>query len=99
MQRGGTVYILSSPNKSVLYIGVTANLYKRIWEHRHKHYPDSFTAKYNCCTLVYYTHFDRIEEAIAEEKRLKNGNRKQKENLVNNMNEAWRDLWDDIKDE
>lgn len=97
MQKGGVVYILSSPNKSVLYTGVTADLYKRIVEHREKVNPNSFTAKYNCINLVYYKAFDRIEEAIAEEKRIKGGSRKQKEELINIMNADWRDLWEDVK--
>jgi putative endonuclease len=98
MQRGGTVYILSSASKTTLYVGVTSDLYKRIFEHRNKVYPDSFSAKYNCIMLVYYAGFDRIEEAIAEEKRIKGGSRKQKDLLINDMNTQWRDLWEDIKD-
>ena len=98
MQRGGYVYIMASPNKGVLYTGVTSNLYKRVYEHRHSYYPNSFTAKYNCVMLVYYRGFDRIEEAIAEEKRLKGGSRKQKEKLIDAMNPEWNDLWESIKD-
>jgi len=97
MQKGGVVYILSSPNRSVLYIGVTSDLYKRMVEHREKVNSNSFTAKYNCINLVYYAAFDRIEEAIAEEKRLKGGGRKQKDDLVNSMNAEWQDLWEDVK--
>ena len=97
MQRGGYVYIMASPNKGVLYVGVTADLYKRVYDHRHKFHPDSFTAKYNCVTLVYYSGFDRIEEAIAEEKRIKAGKRKQKEELIETMNKDWNDLWDNVQ--
>ncbi|MGN6566592.1 MAG: GIY-YIG nuclease family protein [Flavipsychrobacter sp.] len=97
MQRGGVVYILSSPSRSVLYVGVTSDLYKRMVEHREKAYPNSFTSKYNCTVLVYYAAFDRIEEAIAEEKRLKAGSRKKKEKLINSMNAEWRDLWEDVQ--
>lgn len=61
MQRGGVVYIMCSPNRTTLYIGVTSNLYERVYEHRNKHYPDSFTVKYNCVMLVYYTPYERIE--------------------------------------
>lgn len=64
----------------------------------HKYYSNSFTARYNCVMLVYYRGFDRIEEAISEEKRLKGGNRQQKETLVNSMNPEWNDLWEQIKD-
>ena len=82
MQRGGYVYIMASPNKGVLYTGVTSSLYKRVYEHRHHFHPTGFTAKYNCIALVYYQGFDRIEEAIDEEKRIKAGRRKQKEKLL-----------------
>jgi putative endonuclease len=97
MQRGGTVYILTNIHNNVFYTGVTSNLIARIQEHRDKVYPDSFTAKYNVCKLVYYQSFPTIEEAIAEEKRIKGGNRKQKINLINSMNPEWKDLWEDVK--
>ena len=96
MQRGGVVYIMCSPNRTTLYISVTANLYDRIYEHRNKHYPDSFTAKYNCVMLVYYTPYERIEEAIVAEKKLKDRNRKYKEKLIDSFNPDWRDLWEDL---
>ena len=81
--------------KSVLYTGVTSNLIKRVQEHRNKVYPESFTAKYNVIYLVYYKNFPAIEEAISEEKRIKAGNRKQKNELINPVNPDWRDLWDE----
>ena len=96
MQKGGVVYIIASPNKTTLYTGVTADLQKRIWEHRSKQMLHSFTAQYNCVELVYYRSFDRIEEAIAEEKRIKGGSRLAKEQLINGLNPDWRDLWFDI---
>ena len=96
MQRGGSVYILTTANRRVLYTGVTSDLIKRIPEHRMKFHPDSFTARYNCTMLVYYNHFPRIEEAILEEKRIKAGSREQKEQLINNINYEWRDLWEDL---
>ena len=96
MQQGGAVYILSSPNRGALYVGVTANLPSRIWEHRNKKYPDSFSAKYNCTLLVYYRLFDGFEEAIAEEKRIKGGSRAKKEALIHNMNPEWADLYESI---
>ena len=97
MQRGGYVYIMASPNKGVLYTGMTSDLYKRVYEHISHYYPKSFTARYNCCMLVYYKGFDRIEEAIAEEKRIKAGSRKQKDELVHTMNPEFKDLWEDVK--
>lgn len=68
MNIGGCVYIMASINRRVLYVGVTSNLAKRIWEHRTKAYPESYTAKYNCIRLVYYNQFNTITDAIAEEK-------------------------------
>jgi putative endonuclease len=92
MYKGGTVYILSSVSKRVLYVGVTSDLERRMIEHKTKAFPDSFTARFNCCELVYYKHFGGIEEAIAEEKRIKGGNRKQKETLIASINPQWTDL-------
>jgi putative endonuclease len=97
MQRGGTVYILTNIHNNVLYTGVTSDLVARTQEHRDKIYPDSFTAKYNLNKLVYYNCFPTIQEAIAEEKRIKAGSRKQKINLINSINPQWNDLWEEIK--
>jgi putative endonuclease len=96
MYKSGTVYLMSSPNRSAVYVGVTSDLCGRIWKHRTKFYPGSFTAQYNCVMLVYYQTFQRIEDAIAEEKRIKGGSRAQKDNLIVSMNPEWVDLWDKV---
>ncbi len=96
MQRGGCVYMMTNPNNSTIYTGATSNLLKRVQEHKAKTYETSFTAKYNCIKLVYYQFFSTIEEAIAEEKRIKGGNRTQKENLITNINPEWKDMWAEI---
>ena len=93
MQKGGFVYILTNPLHSVLYTGVTSDLIRRVQQHIHKFYPDSFTAKYNVSILVYYQFYSTINEAILEEKRIKAGNRKQKMTLINSINPFWDDLW------
>lgn len=98
MQKGGIVYILCSPDKNALYVGVTSDLRTRIWQHKTHFYPKSFTAKYHCTVLVWYKYFASIEDAIAEEKRIKGGSRKKKEDLINGFNNEWKDLWDDVKD-
>jgi putative endonuclease len=85
------VYFLTNKNKTVIYIGVTSNLLKRIYQHKTKEYK-GFTAKYNCDMLVYYEEFDDITQAIAREKQLKSGNRKRKEALINQHNPNWNDL-------
>ncbi len=97
MYKGGTVYIMSSPDKTALYTGVTSDLPGRIWEHQNKKYPGSFTSRYNCIMLVWYKRFESIEEAIAEEKRLKGGSRLKKEALINKMNPDWLDLSGDVE--
>ncbi|MDE1192859.1 MAG: GIY-YIG nuclease family protein [Arachidicoccus sp.] len=93
MQFGGSVYILTNSTHSVLYIGVTSDLYARVSEHKEKKYPDCFTAKYNCNKLVYYETFSRIEEAIAKEKQMKKWNRAWKLEAINKMNPLWIDLF------
>ena len=98
MEKGGAVYIITNLHNTTLYIGVTSDLYSRIVEHKEKHYPKSFSAKYNLNKLVYFALFDSIEEAIDREKQLKAGSRKKKEELINLINSDWRDLFEDIKD-
>ncbi|QJD95108.1 GIY-YIG nuclease family protein [Mucilaginibacter robiniae] len=96
MQRGGCVYILTNKCHTVLYTSVTADITSRIWEHKNKVYPDSFTAKYNCEKLVYYFAYLHIEEAIAAEKQIKAGNRQNKVNLIQRMNPDWKELYDEL---
>ncbi len=96
MKRGGTVYILTNSTHSVLYIGVTSELWARLQQHRERKHPNSFTAKYNCDRLVYFENFFSIVEAIAREKQLKNWHREWKERLINEKNPTWRDLYDEV---
>lgn len=93
LQKGGTVYILTNKTHTVLYTGVTSNLIVRMQQHQSKYFANSFTSKYNVTKLVYYRHFETIDEAIKEEKRIKAGNRQHKINLINTMNNEWNDLW------
>ena len=95
-QRGGCVYIMTNQIHSVLYTGVTSDITGRIWEHKNKVHPTSFTAKYNCNKLVYYAFYLNIEEAIAIEKAIKGGNKESKVNLINSVNPAWNDLYDEL---
>jgi putative endonuclease len=88
------VYFLTNKNNTVIYIGVTSNLIKRIYEHKTGKYK-GFTLKYNCDKLVYYETFQSITEAILREKQLKAGNRKKKEDLINKNNSDWLDLSED----
>jgi len=90
------VYILANWNDSVLYIGVTNNLERRLYEHRNG-LADGFTRKYNVHKLVYYEYTNEAYSAIAREKQLKGWNRAKKNALIAKMNPEWRDLsadWD-----
>lgn len=89
--------ILVNPNHSVFYVGVTADLYSRVAEHREKLLSHSFTSKYNIFKLVYYEAFHSIEEAIAREKQIKKFSRLKKIELIVGMNPQWNDLYDVVK--
>ena len=96
MERGGCVYIMTNSFNNVFYIGVTSELQIRVWKHKNNEFPKSFTAKYKCHKLVYFTFFSIIEDAIVEEKRLKGGSRKQKINLIIDFNPGFTDLYDQL---
>jgi len=82
---------MTNKNNTVLYIGVTSNLVKRVYEHKTKKHK-GFTEKYNCNKLVYFEVYSDINEAISREKQLKKGNRIRKNNLVAIENSNWIDL-------
>jgi len=85
------VYILTNRYNTVLYIGVTNDLQKRVWEHKNK-LVDGFSKKYNLTKLVYFEEFANVEEAIAAEKKLKGWVRRKKDLLISSSNPSWRDL-------
>lgn len=89
------VYILTNKKHGTLYIGVTSDLAKRVWEHKNK-MVQSFTQKYGLDKLVHYEVFDDPENAILREKRLKKWNRGWKIELIEKANPEWRDLYDSI---
>ena len=90
------VYIMTNARNTVLYTGVTSNLPKRIWEHREKLDPKSFTARYNISKLVWYETTGNIRSAITREKQVKAGSRADKVSLIEAKNPQWRDLWEDL---
>jgi len=90
------VYILVNKINTVLYIGVTNNLVKRVWEHKNK-VVEGFTKRYNVDKLVYYEVFDNPEDAMIKEKQLKKWKRAWKERLINEFNPEWKDIYDHIK--
>ena len=88
------VYILSNWNDSVVYIGVTSNLPKRLYEHRNG-LADGFTKKYNVHKLVYFEQTNDVYSAISREKQLKKWRRSKKDQLIKLQNPTWRDLSQD----
>ncbi|PHQ28227.1 GIY-YIG nuclease family protein [Leeuwenhoekiella nanhaiensis] len=84
-------YILTNKNHTVLYIGVTADLKKRLRQHTQKS-NKGFTGKYNVEKLVYFESTPYVNNAIHREKQLKKWNREWKENLISDMNPDWNDL-------
>jgi putative endonuclease len=89
------VYILASKRNGTLYIGVTSNLVKRIWEHKNK-MVEGFTKRYNVHRLVWYETHESMDSAINREKRLKNWKRKWKLELIESNNPKWLDLYNKI---
>lgn len=90
------VYILvSRPKQGTLYIGVTSNLMKRIYEHKDK-LVDGFTKHYQIDKLVYFEEHATAEDAILREKQLKRWNRQWKIDLIENENPGWKDLYDKL---
>ena len=85
------VYILANWNNKVLYIGVTNNIIRRLYEHKNK-LIDGFTAKYNVNKLVYFEITTDVYSAISREKQLKCWSRMKKEAIINKMNPFWNDL-------
>ena len=91
----GYTYILFNRKNGTLYIGVTSNLVKRIYEHKNK-LADGFTKKYGVDKLGYSEIFDNIEDAILREKKLKGTSRKKKLELIEINNPEWIDLYHEI---
>lgn len=87
------VYILTNTHRTVLYVGVTSNLTRRIYQHKSKLYR-GFTTKYNCTLLVYYETYMDMQMAIAREKQIKKRSRAYKISLVETENPDWHDLSD-----
>ena len=89
------VYILASRRNGTLYIGMTDDLARRVWQHRVGAVP-GFTGKYGVKMLVWYEQHETRESAFVRERQLKKWNRAWKLQLIEGMNPVWRDLWDDL---
>ena len=85
------VYMVQSASRRALYIGMTNNLHRRIFEHKH-HCAEGFTDDYNAVRLVYWESYDDVYKAIAREKQLKNWRREKKLWLIARLNAGWKDL-------
>jgi len=89
------VYILASSRNGTLYVGVSSDLIKRIWQHKSDE-VDGFTKKFRVHTLVWYELHENAESAISREKQIKKWNRMWKIREIELLNPSWRDLYDDI---
>ena len=89
------VYIVASVKNGTLYIGVTSDLIKRIWQHKNKVFED-FTADYGVDRLIWFEQHTSAESAITREKLLKKWNRSWKIELIEKTNPRWQDLYDSI---
>jgi len=89
------IYILASRRNGTLYIGITNDLVRRIYEHKND-LVKGFTEKYGVHTLVHYEQYEDVESAIQREKQLKCWHRKWKIRLIEERNPEWKDLYDEI---
>lgn len=92
MNQSYFIYILASKRNGTLYVGVTSNLLKRVWQHKHN-LIEGFTKKYKIHLLVYYEIYGNVNEAITREKKLKKWNRDWKLKLIEKTNPDWADLY------
>ena len=90
------VYIMANATNVAIYTGVTNNLPRRVYQHKHSMDPNSFTSRYKIYKLVYYEVANNSDAAIAREKQIKGMSRAKKNALVNSMNPKWEELYDSI---
>jgi putative endonuclease len=95
MTRDPAAYIMASKRNGTLYTGVTSNLIQRVYQHREGTMP-GFASRYGCKLLVWYEQHVDMVAAIAREKQIKGGSRKDKLALIEKLNPTWRDLYGEI---
>jgi putative endonuclease len=95
LEKGGYVYIMASGAHGTLYVGVTSNLSRRIWQHKCET-GSEFCNENGCKTLVFYEVINDIETAIRREKAMKAWKRRWKTELISRTNPEWRDLYEDL---
>jgi putative endonuclease len=93
------VYIITNEAMTILYTGYTTDLPTRLWEHRTKQNPESYTARYEVHRLLYYQGYHSVESAQAVEKKIKGKTKAWKVNLINTMNPEWKDLTSEVSNE
>jgi putative endonuclease len=92
---GGWLYIMTNRRNGVLYAGVSADMPRRVWEHK-QGMIEGFTQRFGLTRLVYYEWYDRIIDAIQREKNIKHWKRAWKIELIEKMNPNWDDLYDTL---
>ena len=95
MPKHPCVYMLASRRNGTLYVGVTSDLVKRVWQHRNN-LVEGFTKRYAVHTLVWFEQHETMESAIVREKTIKEWRRRWKLNLIEQKNPEWRELYDDL---
>lgn len=90
------IYLITNKPKGVLYIGLTRDLKRRIYQHKNKVHPTTFSARYNLNKLVYFEVFETEEEARLRERRMKKWNRDWKIELIETNNPYWKDLYSEL---
>ena len=90
------VYIMANETNSTIYIGVTNNLIRRVYEHKNSLDKHSFTSRYKTYKLVYYEYTGDIRSAIEREKQLTGWNRERKNKIIVTKNPEWKDLYENI---
>jgi putative endonuclease len=95
MEKLPSVYILASRRNGTLYVGVTSDLMKRVWEHKND-FVEGFTKRYGVHTLVWYERHETMESAIAREKAIKEWKRIWKLKMIECANPDWKDLYQDL---
>ena len=93
MAKGGWVYLMTNRRNGTLYLGVTANLALRAWQHR-TGAVEGFTKRYGLTRLVWYERFEDIRDAIQRERTMKHWSRSWKVRLIHAMNPEWEDLYE-----
>ncbi len=95
MPKHPCVYVIANRRNGTLYVGVTSDLVKRVWEHQNN-LAEGFTKRYDVHTLVWFEQHATMESAIAREKTIKEWKRRWKLDLIEQQNPEWRDLYSDI---